>query len=931
MANIMGTLVGKDLIVKYLQSGFGLVRCMGSIGGNTDYGKAKQPIDKNWRTKKFDVEDIMRHQLVGGWVGIIPPKDVICLDVDNEASISWLEKNLGSHPEWVVDKSKNGYHIWFRLQEGMQIKGAPEAECNAGFIVTYRSNKNQIIVPPSDPDNRKWIQGDISQLPVIPYELCRVEKKEKAKEKYSYASVDKASGKLKKFVDEILSAEKGTRNHVINKVAYTVGGLCASGEIGPEDYALEVLRNAALSVMEDDPRNAECAVIGGFNAGKANPFQDVTQYLKATVGNDPTIIFYSPKNYKWEEELQNDIIDSINVLYKPVLKSEKIRFTCHPNKELSNKWISSSSAHIIKDIFAKISLINIDNMSAANVSFKDKISQRLFSWLVTSKNIPVYEERLFYNGKLVTEPFFDGLKYIAPIFENMPRPATCSVNESRLALLDLIKDYKFDMSRKDAEDRFISALLSPYIVSLFHFEHPAIVISADRHGSGKTKLAEIISALSSMNEVSFFPAGSAYDEFVYGIKSLVVQGVRTVIIDNVKKTIGGEALESVMTAKHIDFRAKYEHELSRYQNNTVFIFTLNNAVLTPDMLDRAVLFRILHQEDKAFQDDPIYKVYSHREEYIGHILNILQDWIGSQVRIRSNYRRFADWFSVMQGILGREANLINPAEETMRHGEFERKMFNVLENWYQYEYDFYGLKPMEASKYRSGAFLMEHVDLGSHYNFARNARPISNDLRKVAVEDMEIGSYKVTMRINRHEEIYEFSIKLISDGPKSWDDDESKKSVEDKESKKVVEDVEVKNNKCENIMGMDMKQEEEENFETEDVSDTLNKLNKQTEEKKVDPIPLEQVKKRFLGYEEVIATLDTIDINTVRIHVTLSVILNKMKFKKPLYDIEKEFYEMNKDNINDSIIYLLKLLGEVESEKYIQRRVHGIACGGLTT
>jgi hypothetical protein len=121
---------GKDLYSNYLNEGFKPLRCAGynpEFNREKDTGKkyrrAKEAIDKGFTKdnyKGLTISEIESWEKTGGWIGWAIPKGFIAIDVEDTASIRFIEdlckqKNI----TLSVHITNNGKHFFFGINIGI--------------------------------------------------------------------------------------------------------------------------------------------------------------------------------------------------------------------------------------------------------------------------------------------------------------------------------------------------------------------------------------------------------------------------------------------------------------------------------------------------------------------------------------------------------------------------------------------------------------------------------------------------------------------------------------------------------------------------------------------------------------------------------------------------------------------------------------------
>lgn len=138
---------------------------------------------------------------------------------------------------------------------------------------------------------------------------------------------------------------------------------------------------------------------------------------------------------------------------------------------------------------------------------------------------------------------------------------------------------------------------------------PMLGISAPEAGTGKTKIAESIAAAATGS----LPTRISYDdteEFEKVLPVVLRAGERTVLVDNVVKTVNSPKLAQILTTDEpIDFRVLGESRSVKTPNRSVIMATGNHLIISSDLPRRSLLCTLNpnaeQPETRAFAFDPV--------------------------------------------------------------------------------------------------------------------------------------------------------------------------------------------------------------------------------------------------------------------------------------------------------------------------------------
>lgn len=206
--------------------------------------------------------------LASGWV-------VVDVDIKNGAQGRvWLDENADALPPTRTHKTRSGgLHLIFQNPPDIQIRNSASRIAPG---IDVRGEGGYVIVPPSD----GYTVADATEPAEMPLWLIRACLPPARPEPAAYVAAPRTrSGgtpyglqALDNECRDISCAPDGRKHELLNKGAYSIGGLVSAGEIeqavawGSMKSALEVLRPRC-----EDFRSAERTLSEAFTAGMARP------------------------------------------------------------------------------------------------------------------------------------------------------------------------------------------------------------------------------------------------------------------------------------------------------------------------------------------------------------------------------------------------------------------------------------------------------------------------------------------------------------------------------------------------------------------------------------------------------------------------------------------------------------------------------------
>ncbi|WP_424140281.1 hypothetical protein [Roseomonas chloroacetimidivorans] len=232
-------------------------------------------------------------------------------------------------------------------------------------------------------------------------------------------------------------------------------------------------------------------------------------------------------------------------------------------------------------------------------------------------------------------------------------PTKAHADKALTALLDLISTFPF-VSETDRSVA-LSALLTA-VVRRSLPTAPMHAFTAPTAGSGKSKLVDIASVISTGREASVIAQGKDEVEMEKRLSSLLLAGDQIVAIDNCDLPVGGDMLCQMLTQPMVRMRILGKSETPELLTNSLVTATGNNLVLAGDMTRRALLCRIdpgvERPELREFDFDPVERAKQDRGLYVAAVLTILRAYfVAGRPEQKKPLGSFGDWSRVVRDAL----------------------------------------------------------------------------------------------------------------------------------------------------------------------------------------------------------------------------------------------------------------------------------------
>ncbi|MBZ0265259.1 DUF3987 domain-containing protein [bacterium] len=228
-----------------------------------------------------------------GGIGVATGKEsgIFVVDVDGKQgkeSLKNLLKENGELPHTVMQYTGSGwYHLFFKYPVDTRIKNSASQIATG---IDIRGEGGYVVVPPSKHPSGKtygWREfyspeeHEIAPAPGWLIQLCITPKKRKI-DSYSQnttGSTPYGEAALLNQLEHLKSVQPGSRNHALNKVAFSLGQLVAGGELD-ESRVAQALQIAGSEIGLEN-QEVDKTIRSGIESGKGQPKSapDKKQYV----------------------------------------------------------------------------------------------------------------------------------------------------------------------------------------------------------------------------------------------------------------------------------------------------------------------------------------------------------------------------------------------------------------------------------------------------------------------------------------------------------------------------------------------------------------------------------------------------------------------------------------------------------------------------
>ena len=242
------------------------------------------------------------------------------------------------------------------------------------------------------------------------------------------------------------------------------------------------------------------------------------------------------------------------------------------------------------------------------------------------------------DGSIVTTLGYDestGLIYepLGVDFGEIPGEVTLEDARAALAVLKHpIKDFSF------ANEQSLSVALAGMLTAVVRRALPTapmFIFTATVAGSGKTKLAEILSIMAQGTRPAIITRGhdprGGDAEFEKRLTGSLLAGDPVILIDNIEGGVGGEMLNAMTTGPKMRLRPLGTSKSIEIPISALVTGTGNNVTILGDMTRRALPSMldpgVERPELRTFSFDPVDYVMAHRVQQVVAALTVVRGYI----------------------------------------------------------------------------------------------------------------------------------------------------------------------------------------------------------------------------------------------------------------------------------------------------------------
>ncbi len=322
----------------------------------------------------------------------------------------------------------------------------------------------------------------------------------------------------------------------------------------------------------------------------------------------------------------------------------------------------------------------------------DILLSRAGQWRVPTVLGIITAPTLRRDGSIVSKPGYDPATRLYTVpdqnlkMPEIPARPTRQHALDALKLLDgLLDGFPFctDIDRSVA----LSGLISPIVRGALGMV-PLHAFTAPAPGTGKSYIADVVSAIVSGRICPVATAGKTEEETEKRLGGLLMSGFPVIAIDNVSSGLGGDLLCQMIERPIIRVRLLGKSDIIEIESRATVYANGNNLVIEGDMTRRTLLSKLDAQverpEERTFKFDPVTRVLANRGAYIGAALTIVRAYMQAGLPDKlPPLQSFGEWSDNVRSAIAwlQKADPAESIKEVRKNDPVLATLGAVLEAW----------------------------------------------------------------------------------------------------------------------------------------------------------------------------------------------------------------------------------------------------------
>lgn len=566
----------------------------------------------------------------------------------------------------VAESPTGGRHYYYRAPDPCPGNSASKLAPH----VDVRGEGGQVVVPPSvHPLKRRsyrWVStGEPGVFPAAPtVDMTRPSPAPVASGYAQTALVREAA--------QVRTCAEGARNDTLNRAAFNLGQLVASGALLEADVRGELLAAASIAGLSES--EAVPTIRSGLSAGCQHP-------REAPAPRSNTATAPPPENPRAADVL----VPGAHVLPTGEYVEQGTNgFAAHVLEKVNPESLyrrATTLGEIRDGLFSQCTvnrLRSIIDDSVRLTSTKppkgdDDVPEIVYRTCVRDHAAIVLdygqavggvrELKFIANHPVCVGDDFDfaqpGWNEGSGVYLTETEPITpLPLDEARAVLEDLVHDFPFQTASDRAN--LFGLLLTPIVRPALGEAVPMHLVLSPIERTGKSKLIELVLGVTITGaKAAASPLPEREEERAKVILSILLGGQSVWHLDNLTEHLGSANLASLITSTEFQARLLGSSFAPTVTNNVTIVGSGNNVHATGEITKRIVPIRLMPDTDKP-EDRNDFKhndltafVFRQRPRVLGALLGLVKVWKEAGRPLHSGgFGGFERWTAVIGGIMG---------------------------------------------------------------------------------------------------------------------------------------------------------------------------------------------------------------------------------------------------------------------------------------
>jgi len=687
--------------------------------------RGKKPYLKGWTTLPPPDFTTTEAWARAGNVGLRTgePSGVVVIDDDTPDGSGSAKLYLPITPTVITGSGKK-HHYFKRPQEVIKNSAG-----RLGDHVDVRGDGGQVVYPgsihPETGQPYRWAPGlspddvPLADLPMHIIDLLAKKRKTKASGDENATAddrfLDRDRARMRVYVDAALrnamsrmsGTPEGSRNEQLNREAYGLGRLIATGLVTREEITRGLQAAAEHAGLSAD--EASKTIASGLAAGESAP-RDAAEFF----GTRPTARSAAPRPVILVAG--GDLPDVVDQAEEALLRDGgeelfeyaglvvRLARTVDPVVAAGVMRAIGALAIRVVDVTYMVerftlaaefekpgrkTTIPIDCPEKVAKTYLGREGRRKLRVLTGIIEAPT----LRADGSVLEAPGYDadtGL-YLDLGSTTFPPVPVAPTKEDAARALDVLKRVieKFPFVADSDRSAALSAILTATIRRSLRTA-PMLTFSAPMPGSGKSLLTDLASMIATGRPCAVMSQGKDEDENRKRMLALLLDGESVACIDNVERPLGSAALCSVLTQVVFKDRVLGFSKTAKVSTNITLFANGNNLTIEGDLTTRVVPCeldpRCENPEQRHFAINLYDFVPAHRGELVVAALTVLRAFhvAGRPAQNLPVFGRFETWSNWVRSALVwlGEVDPCAGLDRIQRNDPVREVLANVLIRWH---------------------------------------------------------------------------------------------------------------------------------------------------------------------------------------------------------------------------------------------------------